>query len=217
MDVSTIINIINTIGIVICCIVLFSQNNIITRMRSFIDIIDVNKLKESTNYIIEGEKIKFQTENSILKRMYDTEIESKNALIKSLQDDFHKSKSESDRKYLFFKLLSLNNASLSNGYYKITLNLFTLLSIIDFLKSNNLLKSDQFSDKIENLREQSNQLSSNYIRLGDLYDLFLKNPDEASNQITEINSRVNTITDNVDQIHKEISEIIDTVLRKIKG
>jgi len=50
-------------------------------MKSFIDIFDIEKLKETTNYIITGEKYKFEKTLHIIKDKYQSELDDKDKML----------------------------------------------------------------------------------------------------------------------------------------
>ena len=76
------LEIVNTIFVAIVALVLFSQKTRIKSLQDFVSIFDVKKLKQSTDYIIQGQQSKHAVDIVELQNKYESEMQSLKEQIK---------------------------------------------------------------------------------------------------------------------------------------
>jgi hypothetical protein len=88
------LEIVNTIFVAIVALVLFSQKTRIKSLQDFVSIFDVEKLKQSTDYILAGEKSKHEVNIGEIQKKHESQLRSLNGQINELQVDLTKVKED---------------------------------------------------------------------------------------------------------------------------
>lgn len=202
----TISEIINLIVSSIIILILFYQNSIIKKMKDFIQLIDITKLKESTNWILEGERVKQEIEKKEIKDSLETKIQEQGKNISQLEDLIKNESKQSNKIIYIRKLVNLFNSTLFMNNSILASNMGLNNSYKSFIK----LIPDIHDDKkiLDGLEYQFPEYNQGLLQI---HNKIMKIEKTIENEPLEAEKKLIPIKEEIEQIGNNIDALTSTL------
>lgn len=200
--------IISLIASSIIILILFYQNSIINKMKSFIDIFDIDKLKEYAELRVEGETFKHEVEKRQLKKEINNITDKNNKIFEQLKTEYSQSVEVSEKLSIAYQVSYLMQTIIGSNLGGIHSDLFLINIYKDKcqIEKPKLLKDNFLENLIIDNMNYNDKLFDFSESLDKIYKGIESDPDKSIGELIKLRDEIIEIGDHALNDHNNLDK-----------
>lgn len=200
--------IISLIASSIIILILFYQNSIINKMKSFFDIFDIDKIKEYAELRVEGETFKHEVEKRQLKKEIDIITDKNNKLFEQLKTKYSQSVEVSEKLSIAYQVSYLMQTIIGSNLGGIHADLYLINLYKDKcqIEKPKLLEDNFLENLIIDNMNYNDKLFDFTENLDKIFEGIESDPDKSIEEMIKLKDEIIVIGDRALNDHKNLKK-----------